>query len=374
MRPPYTDYLTKIIESPIAAEPRQGEWTIYDVAKVAGVSTNTVSKVLNKKPGVGIATRKRVEKIIKDVGFSPHIGARGLRAKQNACIGVAMPVPFEASPASQSFLLWLFTLLYKVFSGPGEYVCFDLATLAPQVSVDYARGLFAQLFKAFLLIGPLAVDDSRIRLIHNAGHPYLALGRLDAFPECSSATVDYVEGAYQSTRFLLERGHTRIAMLKAFEGYQPGVERLRGYEKALNEAGVSMDPALIQNIQFGPKNVTVAVEALLQDRSITALIDASATEDGVSIREGLKLAGRDPEKNLEVVSWTYNKGVSVLHEEVAHLWLPVRESAEEGVSRLADWIYGRSEGPIKVLHQPVLEESVGEKEIEPPTRLFESLD
>jgi len=53
-----------------------------------------------------------------------------------------------------------------------------------------------QLFKACLLVGPLCPNDERLAQIHRTGIPYLALGRLDAMPECSSATVDYVTGAY----------------------------------------------------------------------------------------------------------------------------------------------------------------------------------
>lgn len=350
------------------------KWTIYDIAREAGVSTNTVSKVLNHKTGVGPATRQRIEEIIQRVGFSPHIGARGLRAKQNACIGVSVPAPFDVAPISQSFLLWLFALLYRVFSIHGEYICFDLSPFTARGEVDYARGIFEQLFKACVLVGPLAVDDKRIFQVHKSGIPYMVLGRLDALPECSSAAVDYIAGAYLSTQYLLRRGHTRIAMLKAFEGYQPGIERERGYGGALEEAGLPLDESLIYNVKFGAKNVTNVVEDMLRDHSVTALIESSATEDGASVREGLRRAGRQPGRDIEIVSWTYNENVSVLHEETAHVWLPVREAAEEGIVQLADWIYGRRSGPIKILYQPVLRETAGEAEIGKPRRLFEPLE
>lgn len=353
---------------------RAHKWTIYDIARVAGVSTNTVSKVLNRKPGVGAATRRRIEEIIRRVRYAPHIGARGLRAKQNPCIGVTVPAPFEVVPVSQSFLLWLFILLYQVFSTRGEYLCFDLNPFAVGKDADYARGIFEQLFKACVLVGPLALNDSRILQIHRSGIPYLALGRLDTMPECSSATVDYVSGAYLSTRFLLERGHTRIAMLKAFQGFQPGIERRRGYTRALEEAGLEVDEALIKNVTFGAKDLAQRVTELLQDRSVTALIECSATEDGASVREGMRQAGRRPGRDIEVVSWTYQQHASVLQEESAHVWLPVREAATEGIQQLADWTDGRRDGPIHILYQPELHETSGETEIQKPRRLFEPLE
>ncbi len=349
------------------------KWTIYDIAHEAGVSTNTVSKVLNHKPGVGAAMRSRIEDIIRRVGYAPHIGARGLRAKRNACIGVTVPAPFDVVPVSQSFLLWLFTLLYRVFN-KGEYICFDLNPFAAGEHVNYARGVFEQLFKACLLLGPLALNDTHIRQVHQSGIPYLALGRLDTMPECSSATVDYKKGAYLCTQYLLKRGHTRIAMLKAFQGFQPGIDRRRGYERALEEAGFPVDESLIKNVTFGGKDLAHRVEDLLQDRSVTALIECSATEDGASVREGMRRAGRQPGRDIEVVSWTYQQDASVLQEESAHLWLPVREAATEGIRRLADWMYGNLRGPIHILYQPELRETSGEQEIEKPKRLFEPLD
>lgn len=346
-------------------------WTIYDIAREAGVSANTVSKVLNRKPGVGDKMRERIMEIMQRVDYRPHIGARGLRAKQNACIGITVAAPFDVAPVSQGFLLWIFGELYRVFGAPGEYICFDLNPFTSRKSVDYARGIFEHLYKACVVVGPLALDDERILKIHRSGIPYLTLGRLDRFPECSSATVDYDAGAYVSTRYLLKRGHARIAMLKAFQGYQPGMERIRGYTRALEEFGHSLDNKLITAVKFGARNIANMVHDLLSDPSVTALIDCSATEDGASLREGIQRAGRCPGKDVEVVTWTYDKQALILKEASAHVWLPVREAATEGVWQLADWTYGRRNGPINIVYQPELHETCGAKEIEKPKRLFE---
>lgn len=350
-----------------------GKWTIYDIAREAGVSANTVSKVLNGRVGVGEATRARILDIMRRVDYHPHIGARGLRAKQKACIGVTVSAPFTAAPMSQGLLLWLINELYRVFGPYGEYICFDFNSFAASSPVDYTRGVFEQLYRACLIVGPLANDDTGARRIHQTGVPYVALGRQDAFPECSSATVDYEEGAYLSTRYLVERGHTRIAMLKAFQGYQPGVERRRGYTRALEEAGIAVEPNLIRAVQFGAHNIANMVHRLLAEDAVTALIDCSATEDGVSLREGMVRAGRKPGRDVEVIAWTYEEGAGILPEAVAHMWLPVREAASEGIEELAAWTYGRRSEPIRVLYRPILHEGPCEREIEKPRRLFESL-
>ena len=75
----------------------------------------------------------------------------------------------------------------------------------------------------------------------------------------------YEEGSYQSAKFLLDRGHKQVAMLKAFRGYQAGEERRRGYSRALAEAGAPMDETLIRSVAFGTTDLITAVHRLLQD-------------------------------------------------------------------------------------------------------------
>lgn len=166
------------------------------------------------------------------------------------------------------------------------------------------------------------MGDRVIARIHESGIPYLSLGRLDEFPECSSATVDYEQGTYASTRFLLDRGHRSVAMLKAFSTYQPGLDRHRGYTRALQEVGLEPMERLMQTVSFTATDNAHIVHRLLVDEKVTALIDCSGTEDAWSIREGARRAGRVPGKDFEIVVWTYNNESAVLFEAAAHLWLP----------------------------------------------------
>lgn len=344
--------------------------TIYDVAKVAGVSANTVSRVLNGKSGVSEDTRGRIHRIISELGYHPHMGARALRGSQAGCIGVIQSATPGDMPMSQAFLIWLLTELNRVFGERGERICFDLNPRAGDPNGDYARSLWENLFSACVIASPLAVGDHTITRIHESGIPYLSLGRLEEFPECSSATVDYEQGAYVSTKFLLDRGHRHIAMLKAFSGYQPGLDRHRGYVRALREAGREPMDRLMQTVSFTASDNANIVHRLLVDEKVTALVDCSGTEDAWSIREGARRAGRVPGKDFEIVVWTYNNESAVLFEASAHLWLPVREAASEGLELLAAWHRGERQGPINLQYGPALFESMPHVEITQQRRLF----
>lgn len=356
------------------AEVKQGKWTIYDIARAAGVSAKTVSRVLNSKGGVSDEVRGRIQGIMQRVGYHPHIGARTLRGRTNGCIGVTVPAPLDLVPISQGFFVWLFQELFRLFGSKGEYVTFDLNPYVTTMQPDYGRGLWEQLYKACVLAGPLSTGDMVIHRIHKSGVPYMTLGRLDSLPECSSATVDYEEGSYISTKFLLNRGHKKVAILKALSGFQPGVERRRGYLRALEEAGIAPEERLMQSVRFGPHTIADVVYRLLVDPSVTALVDCSATEDASALREGARRAGRVPGKDFEIVAWTYIDNAAVLREAAAHVWLPVREAAAEGLEHLAQWVYGQRPGPVRVLYRPTLHEVVPDVEITKPKRLFDLLE
>lgn len=345
--------------------------TIHDIARAAKVSANTVSKVLNGKPGVSDETRARIHKLMNELGYHPHIGARSLRGVQQGCIGVTLPAPPKDVPVSQNFFIWLFRQLYQAFGIEGHRVCFDMNPYKEDGTGDYGRSVWDHLFSVCVVAGPLANDDKVIHRIHATGVPYLALGRLDSLPECSSATVDYEAGAYLSTKYLLEKGHKRVAMLRAFSGYQPGVERTRGYARALREFDVPHDENLLRAVSIVPESVGNMVHRLLVDKSVTALIDCSATEDGASIVSGAQRAGRTIGRDLDVVCWTYEEQRTVIKNAAAHVWLPVREAATEGIEELAKWYRGETKGPINIVYPPVLSEDISGPTVPRPERLFD---
>ncbi|NIA14520.1 MAG: LacI family DNA-binding transcriptional regulator [Nitrospiraceae bacterium] len=349
-------------------------WTIYDIARHAGVSAKTVSRVINGKSGVGQETRERILALIKQVGYYPHLGARSLRGRRQGCIGLVLSEPLDVVPLSRELLLWLFQELYLVFGSKGERICFDLNPYSESPNGDYGRSVWDKLFTACVVVGPLLLEDTTVRRIHDTGLPYVSLGRLDSFPECCSAAVDYEEGTYLSTKFLVERGHKRIAMLKALSGFQPGLERRRGYLRALEEAGIEPDERLIRSVTFGARNIANVVHRLLVDDSVTALVDCSGTEDAANLREGARRAGRVPGDDFEVVVWTYSSTSPVLREACAHLWLPVREATAEGIELLSDWFYGKRDEPFQVLYRPVIRDIVGDTEAPRPLPVFEILE
>ncbi|GMV95172.1 MAG: LacI family transcriptional regulator [Candidatus Hydrogenedentota bacterium] len=346
-------------------------WTMEAIARKVGVSTKTVSRVVNGEPGVRESTRTRVSQFIEQVGYHPHIGARSMRSHTRDCIGCTIPAPMTDVPVHEEFFIRLFSHLYRLFGSRGRYICFDLNPYYGKSLGDYARGLFEGRFAGCILCGPLRPDDTTIARIHASGMPYLALGRSDTVPECSCATVDYELAMKQSVEVLASRGHTRIGVLKGFHGYQPGAERRRGYLQGHEAAGIEPDLDLLRKVSFTPDHLVATVRTLLADPTVTAFIDSSGSENAAGIREGCRLAGRVPGQDVEIVAWTYSHGAAYLLEATHHVWLPVWEAATEGLEQMSRWFDGEAEGPIRIVREPTVAETSALSKLAPPIRLFD---
>ncbi|MBX7259215.1 MAG: LacI family transcriptional regulator [Candidatus Hydrogenedentes bacterium] len=344
--------------------------TMFDVARRAGVSVKTVSRVVNGEQGVSESTRLRVTRFIEQLGYYPHKGARSLRTEPRDCIGVTIPAPVEQVPVRDTFFVRLFEAFYRIYGKQGKYLIFDLNPYRKDTHICYARGLWEQRYWGCVLCGPLKLGDTTLVRIHNSGQPYLAMGRLDSLPDCSSATVDYAEASRLSVAHLVESGHTRIGLLRGFEGFQSGVDRERGYLEGIEAAGFAPDPRLVKSTKFSKGDVTAKVHQLLSDTSVTAVIDASGSENAEEIREGCSRAGRVLGRDVELLPWTYTANACVLREAAAHVWLPVWEAAVDGLEQFSSWFSGENSGPVQVMYKPILSRANMSEEMPAPVTLF----
>ncbi|MCP4638941.1 MAG: LacI family transcriptional regulator [bacterium] len=348
--------------------------TIYDIARMTGVSTKTVSRIINDEPHVAQATRDKVLKVIEDVGYQPHIGARSLRSGRCDCVGMTFSAPVEAVPVGENLLSWLFGRLYTLFGTRGYSVNFDFPTKGAANSNDYARSLTTGRCSALIIVGPFRRGDTIMPRIHRMELPYMAVSSVEGVPGCSQATVDFEDGVYQCTQLLAKRGHKRIALLTNFEGYYSDHLRREGYRRALQEAGIEPRDNDVHSAGFTPSRAVTVLHRILSDPEVTGLIDTSMMEDGKALREGARRAGRTLGKDLEVIPWSYTDGATVLREATTHMWSPLLEAASEGLEHLAEWIGGSRQGPIDVTYRPILYEASGSEELPAPRRVFELSD
>lgn len=293
--------------------------TIHDVARLADVGIGTVSRVLNDHPSVRPATRERVRAVIAQLQFKPNPIARSMISKRTDSIGVIVPFftrPFhiEVLQGVQSALIRedKEMVLYSVENDTQRDHYFSEVPMHRKVDG--------------LLIISLPPSDAVCRRFRDRNMPVVLV---DAYsPHLTSIIVDNVEGAYIATRSLIEKGHRRIGFINGIvEGnfkFNQAHERLAGFHRALDEAGLPHEADLVQasawNRHAGRES---ALKILSLEKRPTAIFAASdlhaigvleaAREKGITVPDELSVMGFDGIELSELLD------VSTVQQPMQHM-------------------------------------------------------
>lgn len=259
------------MDDAVNVEPTAGRpATIRDVAARAGVSHQTVSRVINDSPRVTEATRERVAAAIRDLAYVPSPMARGLTTNQTRSIGVV------ADDISDHFFA-------RVVAGAEEearrrdYYLMIGSVEPDDEEAGYLRLMLERRVEGLILARPsVPLEEADLESARTAGVPLVAVGSagLEGVP---AVDVDNRRGGYEATRLLLEQGHRRIATIVGPAGWPSASARLEGYRDALREAGVGEAPQLVEHAaDWGLESGRAAAAALLgRDDKLTAVFAQS---------------------------------------------------------------------------------------------------
>lgn len=276
--------------------------TIMDIARLAGVSTGTVSRVLNQKPDVNPATRERILRIVEEQSFVPSITASGLR-RRSRLLGALVPS-----------LTW--PLIPELMRSIGEVIgstSYELILYSiTDVNHEKDRSdVIDRIVGAQLVAGLLAVfpgsSVKHLAELHSRDFPVVLIDDQGIPPEGTPwISVDNRLGAYEATRHLICLGHRRIAHIQGPLKYKVSHDRYQGYCDALNEAGISLDPALVLEGDFMPQSgrtCTNAFFGLPAEKHPTAIFAgsdymaygaiAAAQQRGLRVPEDIAVVGFD---------------------------------------------------------------------------------
>ncbi|HZU67538.1 MAG TPA: LacI family DNA-binding transcriptional regulator [Ktedonobacteraceae bacterium] len=275
--------------------------TISDIARLAGVSKATVSRVLNQKPDVDPETRERILRIMDEQGFVPSIAASGLAGGRNRLLGVLVPA-----------LTW--PLIPEIMRGIGDVIettSYELILYSiTEANHDKDRSdVIDRIVGTKLASGLLAIfpgpSSHHLGELHRRDFPVVLLDDQRLPPENTPwISADNRVGAYEATRHLIQLGHTRIAHIQGPLKYKVSHDRYEGYCQALREAGITIDPALVIQGDFMPSGGKECARALFElperPTAIFAASDymaygvmAAAEEYGLRIPDDLALVGFD---------------------------------------------------------------------------------
>jgi len=217
--------------------------TIREIAQLVGVSINTVSRALNDKPDVSQETRKKVVEIARELNYTPNAIAQALVQRSTRTIGVIL------SDISDPFFGEMVKDAEEFFRTQG----YSLILCNTQENYRQEKHSIEILINKRvdgILMTPVQKDDENILEITGSGIPVVLLGRhFDRLP-VPSVTSNDEQGGYLATRHLIELGHRRILFMNVSPRISSARERLKGYQRALEEAGMDYDGSLLLRSSF----------------------------------------------------------------------------------------------------------------------------
>ncbi len=212
--------------------------TIRDVAKRAGVSAITVSRVVNNSGYVGQETRERVEAAIAELGYVPNTLARSLRSRSTNALALIL------TDITNPFWTTVGRGVEDTANEAGFTVILGNTDESEIKQEKYLRTVVKQQVDGVLLV-PASRSADPILFIQEHNTPVVVLDRRVDCDAVDVVRVDSEEGAYQLVRLLLEQGHRRIAALSGPVGISTSEDRIAGYRRALAEAGLSPDDEIV---------------------------------------------------------------------------------------------------------------------------------
>jgi DNA-binding LacI/PurR family transcriptional regulator len=245
--------------------------TIYDVAKQAGVSITTVSRMLNDPGRLNSETRERVLAAVDALGFVPKAEARARALRRTGRIGVISP--FFTAP---SFVQRLRGISEALSAKKFELVIYAVDSAEHLKSFLSSLPLTGNLDG--LIILSLPVDDANVRRLVDHCLPTVLVEF--PHPSLSSVVIDDVMGGRIAARYLLDKGHRRIAFLGDTDlpeySLHPVSQRLVGFRKALKEAGIELPNVLVRLAPYSQEQTRqVAAELLSLPQPPTAIFAAT---------------------------------------------------------------------------------------------------
>ncbi|MBN1270444.1 MAG: LacI family DNA-binding transcriptional regulator [Kiritimatiellae bacterium] len=258
------------------AAPMRGKLTITtaDVARRAGLSKMTVSRVLNGHPHVSAKTRKKVLDIVGEMGFTPNTLAKRFFTGKTQLIGLIMPFEYMFS---SFYFKDLFRGVHAALEEQDYELLIHDSMSAKSPAVDKARDLVrGRLVEGLLVAAPMSFDDYPYRLSQE-GIPLVVVGETAHAKKVHRVGIPNRAGSADAVGRLVALGHRRIAILTYDGEHMEAGQRARGYQDALQRAGLAQDPRLVGKGRYRRHQAFEETRRLMQEsKDITAIFATNA--------------------------------------------------------------------------------------------------
>jgi len=316
---------------------RRGQPTMADVAKLAGVSAMTVSRVMNGKGLVRESTRRKVAEAVAALNYTPNQEARNLAGSKPIRVGF-----LYSNPSAAYLSEFLVGLLSQ--SGLNNVQLFVEKCEAGEQEAEQTRRLVDNGLDGIILPPPLCDSEAVLATIADAGIPAVVVACGLPDERVGAVSIDDYEAAYAMTRHLIKLGHHRIGFVVGHPNQTASARRLEGYRAAIAEKGADASEELVVQGMFTYRSGLDAAEHLLAlDDRPTAIFssndDMAAAAVAVAHRLGLDVPG-----DLTVTGFDDTALATTIWPELTTVRQPIAGMAREAVQSLVRRVRALREG------------------------------
>jgi len=331
--------------------------TIKDIAKLAGVSPSTVSRVVSNHPRISAETSRKVKKIMEELGYHPNVMAKSLVSKTTHTIGIMLP-----RPAEELFRNDFFGELLRGIVTQSTRMGYDVLLTTATTEQD-ELGAISRLVRGRRVDGIVLLssrrDDPLIAYLNEEKFPFVLIGRSEAYADVLMVDNNNVQASYDATKHLIAQGHERIGFVSGPPNLILSHDRLKGYEKALAEAGLEKRSEWIVEGEFLQESGFRAMSLFMSlPERPTALV---VIDDNVAfgVLRGLAELGYRVPEDISVVSFNNIPLAELATPPLSSIDIGTYQLGYTAVQSLLRLVQGEPihQNPIVIPHRLVVRES-----------------
>ena len=331
--------------------------TIKDVAKLAGVSISTVSRVINDSKPVTDEVKQRVLDVIKETGYVPNPLARSLVTKKSKLIGVIVP---EVSDSFVNEILNGIEAVAKMY----DYDILLVNTYSDkQQEIDSIRLLKTKQVEGIVMVSWI-LDEDHVNYMKEIRIPAVYISKTARDYDIYTVSTSNENATYDMTKYLIENNHKEIALIMTSkEETILEAERRTGYERALRDNNIEVRDELIKHGNTDYEGGYNSMKELLDDKIIPSAVFVTGDEAAVGAINAIFDAGYNVQQDISVVGFNDTKLAKIYRPKLTTVFQPLFDMGAVSIRALIKLINGEpvEEKKIELPYQIMDRESVIKK-------------
>jgi LacI family transcriptional regulator len=315
--------------------------TIQDVARKAGVSVSTVSRVLNGKDDVAEETTEKVQTVVRDMGYASSLAARGMRSHRTNVIGLIMPD--VASPYCQGIMRGVNRAIAKLDKDLIVYT----SGVVDKENVAHHERSYVALLNGSIADGVIVVTPTATQFTTHA--PLVIIDPNNEAPDYPAITATNWEGALAAMKYLTNLGHRHIGYISGRMDLASSNQRLQGYKDGLAAAGITLNEDLIEIGDYTAETAVICARKLLSLADRPTAIFAANDMSAMGVYQTAKEAGLKIPDNLSVVGFDNLRDSSLMTPALTTVNQFVEDMGTVATEMITKLVKGESLpiGPVK---------------------------